>query len=48
VNDFQQYKIDFEKGSIPIGDLPIGARVVDPSWVWEFPTGAAKIIMASY
>jgi hypothetical protein len=36
VNDFQQYKIDFEKGSIPIGDLPIGARVVDPSWVWEF------------
>jgi hypothetical protein len=39
VNDFQQYKIDFEKGSIPIGDLPIGARVVDPSWVWEFRPG---------
>jgi hypothetical protein len=31
VNDFQQYKIDFENGTILIDDLQIGARVVDPS-----------------
>jgi serine/threonine protein kinase len=34
-----EYYIDYENGSIPIGDLPIGARVVDPSWEWEFRTG---------
>jgi hypothetical protein len=39
VDDFQQYKIDFENGTIPIGELSIGDRVVDPSWVWEFRTG---------
>jgi len=33
------YYIDYENGTIPIGDLPIGARVVDPSWDWEFRTG---------
>jgi len=33
------YYIDDENGTIPIGDLPIGARVVDPSWEWEFRTG---------
>jgi hypothetical protein len=33
------YQIDYENGTIPIGDLPIGARVVDPSWEWEFRTG---------
>ncbi len=33
------YYIDYEKGTIPIGDLPIGTRVVDPSWEWEFRTG---------
>jgi hypothetical protein len=33
------YHIDYENGTIPIGDLPIGARVVDPSWEWEFRTG---------
>jgi len=33
------YYIDYENGTIPIGDLPIGARVVDPSWEWEFRTG---------
>jgi hypothetical protein len=33
------YYIDYENGTIPIGDLPIGARIVDPSWEWEFRTG---------
>jgi hypothetical protein len=33
------YYIDYTGGTIPIGDLPIGARVVDPSWEWEFRTG---------
>jgi serine/threonine protein kinase len=33
------YFMDYENGTIPIGDLPIGARVVDPSWEWEFRTG---------
>jgi len=33
------YYIDYENGTIPIGDLPIGARVVDPSWEWEFRAG---------
>ncbi len=33
------YYIDYEQGTIPIGDLPIGARVVDPSWEWEFRLG---------
>ena len=37
--DYQQYKIDFENGTIPIGELTIGDRVVDPSWVWEFRPG---------
>jgi hypothetical protein len=32
------YYIDYSGGTIPIGDLPIGARVADPSWVWEFRT----------
>lgn len=31
--------IDFKNGRIPIGDLPIGARVVDTSWAWEFRLG---------
>jgi serine/threonine protein kinase len=34
------YYIDYENGAIPIGDLPIGTRVVDPSWEWEFRTGS--------
>jgi len=33
------YYIDYENGTIFLGDLPIGARVVDPSWEWEFRTG---------
>jgi hypothetical protein len=33
------YSIDYENGTIPIGDLPIGARVVDPTWVWEHKMG---------
>ena len=32
------YYIDYRGGTIPIGDLPIGTRVVDPSWVWKFRT----------
>jgi len=31
------YVID-NNGIIPISDLPIGARVTDPSWEWEFRT----------
>ncbi len=30
------YYIDYAGGTVPINDLPIGARVVDPSWEWEF------------
>ena len=33
------YYIDYKGGTIPIGDLPIGARVVDPSWEWEYRLG---------
>ncbi len=33
------YYIDYENGTIPIGDLPVGARVVDPSWNWEYRLG---------
>ncbi len=33
------YTIDMDDGTIPVGDLPIGARVIDPSWEWEFRTG---------
>jgi hypothetical protein len=33
------YYIDYENGTTPIGDLPIGARVVDPGWVWEYKLG---------
>jgi len=33
------YYIDYTGGTIPIGDLPIGARVVDPSWEWEYRLG---------
>jgi hypothetical protein len=33
------YSIDYENGTIPLGDLPVGARVVDPGWEWEFRTG---------
>jgi len=33
------YYIDYENGTIPIGDLPIGALVVDPGWEWEFRSG---------
>jgi len=39
VNLDADYYIDYENGTIPIGDLPIGARVVDPTWEWEFRTG---------
>jgi hypothetical protein len=33
------YYIDHENGIIPITDLPIGARVVDPSRAWEHRLG---------
>jgi len=33
------YYIDYENGTTPIGDLPIGTLVVDPSFEWEFRTG---------
>ncbi len=34
------YFIDFAGGTISIGDLPIGTRVIDPSWKWDFRTGS--------
>ena len=34
------YYIDYENGTVPLGDLSIGARVVDPTWEWEFRTGS--------
>jgi len=34
------YYIDYDNGTIPIGDLPIGTRIIDPSWEWEFRTGS--------
>ncbi len=33
------YYIDYENGAIYLGDLPMGSRVVDPSWEWEFRNG---------
>ncbi len=33
------YYIDYENGAISIGDLPIGAKVVDPTWQWEHRLG---------
>jgi hypothetical protein len=39
ISSTSEYYIDYENGTIPIGDLPIGARVVDPSWEWEYRTG---------
>jgi len=32
------YRIDYETGTIALAELEIGARVVDPSWEWEFRT----------
>jgi hypothetical protein len=34
------YYIDYTGGTIPLGNLPIGSRVVDPSWEWEYRIGA--------
>ncbi len=34
-----EYYIDYDHGTIPLGDLPIGARVADPSWEWEYRLG---------
>lgn len=33
------YFIDYENGTIPLSKMPIGARVVDPSWEWEYKLG---------
>jgi hypothetical protein len=35
-NNEADYLIDYENGIIPLSDLPIGARVTDSSWVWEY------------
>jgi serine/threonine protein kinase len=34
------YYIDYTGGTIPLGNLQIGSRVVDPSWEWEYRIGA--------
>jgi tetratricopeptide (TPR) repeat protein len=31
--------IDFGSGTITLEELPIGAKVIDTSWVWEFQAG---------
>jgi serine/threonine protein kinase len=36
-----EYYIDYENGIVPIGDLPIGTRIFDPSWGWEFRLGVS-------
>jgi len=33
------YMIDYKHGTIPLYEVEIGARVVDPTWEWEFRTG---------
>ncbi len=33
------YHIDFENGTISLSDLPIGSRIVDLTWQWEFRKG---------
>ncbi len=33
------YMIDYEHGKIPLSEVEIGAKVVDPTWEWEFRTG---------
>jgi len=33
------YFIDYENGTVPLSKMPIGARVVDPSWEWEYRLG---------
>ncbi len=33
------YYIDYENGVMPIGELPIGTRIADPSWEWEYRLG---------
>jgi len=38
VEAFKDYIINYETGDLRIGDLPIGAKVVDPKWEWEFRT----------
>jgi len=38
-NAVADYLIDYSNGTIPISALPIGARVVDTSWTWQFRTG---------
>lgn len=37
--DPPDYYIDYENGTIPLSDLPIGSRVADTSWEWEFRPG---------
>jgi hypothetical protein len=33
------YYLDYENGTIPISELPVGSRVVDLSWEWEYKFG---------
>ncbi len=33
------YCIDYDAGNIKLGDLPIGTRLVDLTWQWEFRVG---------
>ncbi len=35
----QIFNIDYTSGSMPVGDLIIGSRIIDPTWEWEFRSG---------
>ena len=33
------YILDYENGTTAIGELPIGTRIADPTWTWEYRPG---------
>ncbi len=33
------YILDYENGSITVGELPIGTHIADPTWTWEYHPG---------
>ena len=33
------YILDYENGTTAIGELPVGTRIADPTWTWEYRPG---------
>jgi len=33
------YILDYENGSTALGELPVGSRIADPTWTWEYRPG---------